>query len=350
MTRRFTIIDVAEKAGVSTSTVSRVMNGGGTTPDTREKVLSTARAINYRPNLFARGIRSSQKNCIGLLIAGELKEYNPWVEKAVMSIIFTLARTRYRCMTDICDREEGSLPKILENVDGCILLGNYPESFFSSLIEEKKLALATYNEKMPYENGVSLEVDEQVGMHSAVQHLLALNHENIGLVVVGTRYPSQRKRHAGYKKSMLHFGRGIEESLVSSCRDLTEGNGYSLGAALTEKLLRHRPDVSAIIYGSDFAAFGGLSILRHNGIRVPEDVSVIGFGNTDWARMMPPALTSVGVDYSELSQRLLSALEALMDSRHRMPDLRLEPVLIERETTARYSRGKGNKRFFPVYA
>ncbi len=332
MEEKVTIVDVARLAEVSPGTVSRVLNNDGTTPRTRDKVLQAVKELGYRPNPFARGMRSMRKNCIGVLMESGMGEDDPWLEKIVLAITSALSEMRLGCMTEFWSNDSERMPALLDSVDGCILLGNYPDSFFRRIERQWALPLVTYNEKMPYERGISLQVDWDTGMRRAVQYLLAHRHENIGLVIAGTKYPSLRARYDAFKSALSDFGREPDPSQTASCEGSPGGTFFSAGGALTSQLLDSARPVSAIIYGTDFMAFGGMEVLREREISVPQDLSVVGFDNTDWGRMMNPPLTTVGVDYHQLSLRLLEALEVLQGRSRRMPELTLEPTFVERKS------------------
>lgn len=333
MSETVTIADVAKRAEVSTGTVSRVLNGCSTKHQTRNRVFQAARDLGYRPELTAGSMRSARNNCMGILVEKSMGSNDPWLDNVVMVLSDFLSGANYGCMIEFWRRRDEDIPEFVDKVDGCILLGNYPESFFKTLSQRRNIPLVTFNEKLPYQNGIRIQIDWEEGMLKAVQYLLALQHEKIGLVVAGTQYPSLKARFDAFREALNHFGREVDHSLISSSEEV-EPASYRTSFELTEQLLSRRPDLSAIIYSSDFAAMGGLEALRQSGYSVPEDISIMGFDNTDWGRNMVPALTSIGVDYRILAASLLEALEYLLGERRTMPVTRLKPDLFKRKTTA----------------
>ncbi|MFP4027694.1 MAG: LacI family DNA-binding transcriptional regulator [Candidatus Brocadiia bacterium] len=338
MANKTTIGDVAQEAEVSISTVSRVLNGHGASAETRNRVMAAAEQLDYRPNMYARGIRSSRKNCMGILVEASVGEDDPWLERIVLSMAGTLSEADYGCMLDFWKKGSDDLPRVFDRVDGCMLLGNFPDSFFERLDRHCDTPLVTYDEKMPYSHGVSLSVNWAEGMHQAVQYLLALNHRQIGLVVAGTQYPSLRARRDGYTEALPHFGRSVDESLIATSETMEDG-GFHTARKLTHELLERRPEITAIVYGSDRMAFGGLEAIKASGRKIPEDISVIGFDDTNCGRSMIPPLTTVGVDYKKLSLVMLECLEVLSGERRVMPDGEIIPQLIKRRTVAPCENG-----------
>lgn len=336
MTRnqKTTISDVAERAGVSAGTVSRVLNRQEGAPETRRRVVDAARKLGYRPDMYASGMRSNRKRCMGILVESSLGHHDPWLEKVTLAMADLLSEAGYRCMLEFWSKDEENLPRVLDSVDGCMLLGDFPEEFFSRVEREVGLPLVNHDEKMPYENGASLRTDWQAGVDQVVQYLLAFGHTKVGLVVAGTRYPSLRARYEGFLEAMPHFGHEIDDTLVAATETF-EDRGYETARRLTGELLDRRPDLTGIVYGSDLMAFGGMRTLKERGLEVPADVSVVGFDDTDAARTMVPPLTSVGVDYKELAMRQLHCLETLIGERTVMPDLTVRPRLVRRESVTR---------------
>jgi LacI family transcriptional regulator len=334
MGKSVTLQDVAERAEVSTGTVSRVLNGPGGAPETRQRVLKAAAELNYRANLFARGMRGGRKNCIGILVEEHISPEDPWLETIVLSMAQVISESGYHCMIDFYHAEQELFPRMLENVDAVMLLGNYPGEFFRAVKERGGPPLVTYDEKMPYENGRSLVIDWKAGMQEAIGYLLALEHSLLGLVVAGVDYPSLRERYEGYLEGLPRYGRKVDENLIKTTREMENG-GFEEAYELTEQLLEEQPDVSAIIYGSDCMAVAGMQKLREMGLGVPEEVSVVGFDDSAWARVTVPPLTTVGVNYRDLCTQMLETLRMLLGERGSVPSSRIEPDLVRRSSTAR---------------
>ena len=339
---KVTVDDVAQRAGVSPGTVSKALNGRGSSA-TRTKVAEVAQELGYRPNFFARAMCSSRKNCLGVLASTVTKD-DPWVEKILPAIVAAVSECGYRCMADFWEDGGDGPPNLLDSVDGCILLGDYSDDFFPMVERHYRLPLVTVSEKMPYSHGVSLQIDWSGAMHEVVQYLLAHRHTKIGLVVYGTAWPSLEARYKGFLEAMDHFGREIDESMLATAdgREVDEEAEtgrveYIIDASrrLTERLLKRRPDVTAIVFGSDLSAFGGITALREAGRRVPEQVSIAAFDNTDWGKVMTPALTSAGVDFRQLSMHMIETLEELAGVRRGRSQEKLRPHLVKRKSVAR---------------
>mgnify|MGYP006290267497 CR=1 FL=1 len=342
MAQNATIQDVADRADVSTGTVSRVLNGPSGSPETRRKVLKAAEELNYRANLFARGIRGGRKNCIGILVEGHISAQDPWLETIGLTMAQVISGGGYHCMMDFFRPDENGFPPMLDNVDGAVLLGNYPQQFFEDVRERSNLPLVTCDEKMPYENGQSVAIDWKSGMQEALGYLLALEHSRVGLVIAGVEYPALADRFEGYIEGLRQYGRDVDEDLIKTTCEMA-GSGFEEASEMTEELMIEQSDVSAIIYGSDCMAVAGMQKLRNLDLRVPEDVSVVGFDDSAWARGTVPPLTTVGVDYGDLCTQMLETLRMLLGERSALPSSTIEPDLVRRSSTARRGAGDSAK-------
>jgi DNA-binding LacI/PurR family transcriptional regulator len=330
--RRPTILDVARRARVSAGTVSRALNGQRVTTERARRVHQAATHLGYQTHFFARGMRATRTGCVGIVISGSMDVGDPWLQKMVLILIDALSSEGYDAVAEYWDARRAAVPRLLAFVDGCFLLGHFPVSFYGAVEQARGIPLVTCAEQMPYPRGVSLQVDWQDGARQAVGYLLALGHRSIGLVVGGAAYPSFASRIDGFRDAMREFRNPLSDGMQILAESSTLG-GVVEARQGTGVLLDRAPQVTAIVYGSDRQALAGIEVLRSHGKRVPEDVSVIGFDDTSIASLTSPSLTTVGVDYRELSRQLLRAFEALRDNRAAVPGLPIKPILFKRETT-----------------
>lgn len=330
-----TIKEVAEEAKTSISTVSRVFNNLPVSSNLRESVLKTAENLQYVPNIFAQGIRGKKRGSLALIISKGADEGNPWIKKMVFCLLQACSEEGYHLMLELWDLREKPvvIPRIIKEkrVDGCILLGHYPDEFYEKMEKEFNIPLITYTERMPYSKGIAIKVDNKVGMKRGIEYLFALGHRRIGMVAGDQRFPSCRERYEGFKEAMKEFHAEIDENMVVI---ETKKAGFEAGYIGTEQILACNSPVTAIAYSNDFMALGGLEAIKANGLKVPEDISIMGWDNLDIGSLIKPSLTTNAPDPLELSRALITQLDRLINKKNiRENILEIGVDLIKREST-----------------
>ncbi len=334
--KNVTITEVAEQAKTSISTVSRVFNDLPVAFDLRERVLKTAEKLQYVPNVFAQGIRGKKRGCYALILSKEKGTLeNPWTQKIIFYILQACSEEGYHLMLELWDPHDKPIiiPELIrqKRVDGCILLGHYPNEFYEKMEKEFNIPLIAYTERMPYSGGMSVNVKNREGMKRGIEYLFALGHRKIGMVSSDQRFPSCRERYEGFKEAMKEFHAEIDDKTVVI---EIEKTGFEAGYKGTEQILTCNPRVTAIVYNNDFMALGGLEALKTNGLKVPEDVSVMGWDNLDIGSLIKPSLTTNAPDPLELSRALITQLDRLVHKKNvRENTLEVGVDLIKREST-----------------
>lgn len=332
-----TIKEVAEEVKTSISTVSRVFNNLPVSSNLRERVFKAAGKLDYVPNIFAQGIRGNKRGSLALIISKEVDEGNPWVKKMVFHLLQACSEEGYHLMLELWNFREKPIiiPRVIreKRIDGCILIGHYPDEFYERMDSEFSLPLITYTERMPYSKGIAIKVDNKGGMKRGIEYLFALGHRRIGMVASDQRFPSCRERYEGFKEAMKEFHAEVDENMVVI---ETEKPDFETGYSGTEQILACNPQVTAIVYSNDFMALGGLEALRANGLKVPEDISVMGWDNLDIGSLIKPSLTTNAPDHLELSRTLITQLDRLVHKEKvRENALEIGVDLIKRESTCR---------------
>ncbi len=308
--KRPTIKDIARRANTSIGTVSRLLNGHNVNPETGKRINSAIAKLGYRPSMFARGIRGIRKHCVGILIEKRLQEDDPWLQKLTLALFRVFSEQGHRCMLEICDSSTGQLPTMLFEVDGCALIGKYEDPFFIAAEKQNACPLVTYSERMLFSKGVSLQVDYEPAIRDAIKTLLALGHTTVGFLTMSLDFPSARQRFDAYRSCLSDFGAPFSMCQVLETASPLQ-NAYAAGAAGTPQLLRNAPNITAIIYASDFLALGGMQSLWQQGKRIPADISVVGFDDVSLGRVVDPGLATISVDHYDLARMLLAGLESL---------------------------------------
>jgi DNA-binding LacI/PurR family transcriptional regulator len=335
-----TIIDVAERAGVSKSVVSRALTGAKTvSQEARAAVLAAADELGYRPNAVARSLARRRSFHVGVMVSDL---HNLFFAEILDGISAVAAGSGYRMLIATGDRdpraEADALGSLLElRTDGVILLGpRLDAATLGRAGREVPLALVGSVHQLP---GVDSVADDDVmGAELAIQHLAGLGHRRICHVDGGSGAGSAERR-AGYETSMRRLG--LEAEVRVAAGDFTEEGGYEG----TRRLLAGRPLPTAIFASNDMAAIGALEAIEEAGLRVPEDVSLVGYDNTALAALRHVSLTTVHQPRREIGEMAMKALLRRVDRPGaRARRVVLEPHLVVRSTTASPALGRKHTR------
>lgn len=330
------LTDIAERAGVSTATVSRVLNDKpGVSPTARDAVLSAIDAMGYaRPAL----LKPRSSNLIGLIVP-ELE--NPFFPRIAQ--VITEALTQHGATAVLCTHTHGPsqeaayIESLLDvGVAGIIFVSGY-----HALDDDAHLAYQELHRRhVPFVciNGVAADIgapalstDEASAAEQAVAHLVALGHERIGLIVGPDRYIPARRRLSGFTKAMARLSSA--PALVAQVPFTVEG-----GQAGAEKLLAQQ--VTAIVAGSDLMALGAVRAARARGLEVPVDLSVVGFDDSLLIAFTDPPLTTLRQQVSAMGQAAVDALLSQVRGQGaERTEYLFEPELIVRGSTGPVIRG-----------
>jgi DNA-binding LacI/PurR family transcriptional regulator len=310
--------------------VSLVMRGARhVSPKRRAAVQEAAVALSYRPNAMARGLVQRRTGLVGVL-SSDLN--NPFFADVVEGIHEQAARAGYRVLITtgnrVPAREDEAIETLLQlRVDGLILAGLLVES---RLIVEagRELPVVLVGRMARAASLDSVTNDDWAGAVAAVRHCASLGHKRIAHVNGGQGAGADARRQ-GYEDAMreLRLGRHV---LVAS-GSFTEEGGHNGGLVLLEE----RPRPTAIFAANDLAAIGVLNAIEERGLRVPDDVSLVGYDNTSLAALRHLSLTTVHQPRMEMGQMAVSRiLERLEEGRARPRRAVLSPSLVVRGTTA----------------
>lgn len=324
MTRRPTIIDVAHSAGVSTATVSRVLNGGRVTDDTRETVERAIHQLGYRRNSVARSLVTGRSGVVGVLIPDVV---GPLYADIARGIEEALRPHGMQAMmvTDNRDREReiASIELLLSRqIDGLIDIGSQlDDAELHRLAGDLPVVLI---QRESSGSGIPLvSLDNRRGIAAALDHLFDHGHRHIAHIA-GIRRDGAERRSA--------FVAVLERRGLDSSRVFAGDSTEACGAAAAAWLERH-PEVTAVVCSNDRSAFGLYRPLKERGIPIPGDISVIGFDDLPWGAYLDPPLTTIRQPGRELGRL---AAEQLLGGAARTPAAPhlVQPTLIERESVA----------------
>jgi LacI family transcriptional regulator len=333
-----TLKDIAERAGVSASTVSRVVNQSvRVDPATEERVHEAIAELGYRPNLLARSFRRKITHTIGLLVPDNSNPFFAELARVIEDAGFAQGYSVILCNSDLSEvKQTGYIDVLLaKRVDGILVTstGLIPGEDTNHNIERIQSAgvpCVVIDRDLGDEPVDQLLVDNHEGGYLAGHYLLARGHRKMACVVGPSDLTPSAGRIAGFRKALHEAGIDIPDDA------LVRGNGrHDGGARAVEELLDQGTDFTAIFAFNDEMAIGVIGALQRRGKRVPDDVSVIGFDNIPYSAAVFPAVTTIAQPIAEMGNM---GLTMLLD-RIQHPDIEprrilLSTRLMERESVA----------------
>lgn len=307
-----TIRDVARAAGVSTATAARALGGyGHASPAARRKVSESARQLGYRPNVVARALVSRATTTVGLVV-GDIE--NPFFAAAARGLADVMDAHGYTVLLANADEDAGRERRAVDalrarQVDGMVVVpapGASPEHLAELVTAGVPLVLL--DRAVVGVAADSVLVRNVAGARAAVAHLAGLGHRRIGVVSDSPEITSSAERIQGYRQALRAGGIAPEPGLIS-----IGGPTRDDGEAAALRLL-DRPDrPTAVFTANNFMTVGALRAARSLGLRIPEDVALVGFDDLDWTTLVQPPVTVVRQPVADLGrvagERLLRRLE-----------------------------------------
>lgn len=329
-----TIREVARQAQVSTATVSRVLNGSGPVAEaTRQRVRQAVIDLAYEPNAVARSLVSSSTHTIGILLPDISNPFFPELVKGVQLLADDRRYTLLLLNTEASAIREASALSTLrgKRVDGVVMVGltTRPEQIKEVLGTE--IPVVVLDRAMRPGSFTVVRLDHARGAAMAMTHLVDLGHRRIAHIAGPRGLELSRQRSAAYRSALRRVGQPADPRL------LLRGDFSELGGSVAvEQLLDAGVDFTAVFAANDLSAIGAIRALRTHGLRVPDDVSVIGFDDIQLAGYVTPALTTIRQPTYAMGRR---AAELLIDAVQGTGSLTprtvlFEPELVVRESTA----------------
>jgi LacI family transcriptional regulator len=309
-----TMKDVADHAGVSIATVSRVINQNGyVAPAVQDKVRRTMEALNYQPSALARGLRRQETQSIGVLVPKLSQPFFSLLGYAIEQALFTQGYRAFLCSAeDDPDKESVYLEMLLrQRVDGVILV---PTG--RSLSNVERLLRTTLPVVLVDRDLPALQVDRVLsdnvsGGYQIARHLLDLGHQRIAVIGAEPHSESLARRLAGVRQALGEAGiRPTEECLATGT-----GEQFKLGFVTTQRLSRQRRRPTAVIALTDMLAVGALHGAWKAGLQLPADLSVTGFDDIPLASYVLPELTTVAQPITQMGERAVDRLLRLAQER-----------------------------------
>lgn len=330
-----TIFDVARLAGVSHQTVSRVINNHASVRETtRDRVRQAVEQLSYRPNAAARGLVGGRSRNIGLITTGS-PDYGP--TSTVLGLLSAARAADYSVsLATAVDTEPESVRAAVDlvlgqQIDALVVVASRIRILDTVAALRVRVPVVVI-ESSGRTTRPSLSIDQYAGARTATEHLIGLGHRDILHVAGPADSMDATERVRGWRDTMAEHGLVARQPLEG---DWTPASGFRIGEALVER----GPSFTALFVANDQMSLGCIHALSLHGIRVPEDVSIVGFDDIPEAEHFAPPLTTMRQDFRRLGTDVLTTVLDLVEDREVAPSSHLTPSLvIRRSTTARGRR------------
>ena len=348
--KRVTSLEVAQKAGVSRTTVSFVLNnvpGSNISLETREKVQKIANDLGYIPNEAARSLVSGQTRTVGLLISHpEPLLVDAYIPQLLYSLTAASHQNGYQVMLETLhqDKQNTDYMHLVEGhrIDGLIVLNTWSHDTKLPKLVKRNFPLVMYGlpQNMTMnESTYIVSIDGRNTSARATKHLTDLGHKHIAhITFTPEKHDLIQSRRQGYKDALEAAGVAYDPKLVAF-GNYSAQSGYDA----MKRLLQIKPQPTALFAGNDTIALGAMAAVRDHGLRIPEDFAVVGFDDIPTAPFMAPALTTIHAPAIQQSQIAIEMLLQLMQGKKPMQNC----VLLEAPLVIRDSCGANLKTRAP---
>lgn len=309
-----TILEVAEKAGVSKATVSRVLSGNGyVSQEKRERVLRAIAETDYRPNLLARNLAVKSTQTIGLVITNTLYSGSYFSELMSHSARMLEQQGRQLILADgkhSAEEERAAIQFLLDlRCDGIII---YPRFLsideMDDIISQHKQPILVINRRLRQNHSFCIYSDQKANCMQAVNQLVALGHRDIAFITGSLDSPTGLERLSGYKAALTEHQIPVQETLIIPGKWSAQS-----GMAAVETLLARGCHFTAILASNDEMAVGAMKHLTATNIAIPGQVSVVGFDDIPLAPYTIPSLSSMKIPVTEMVQQTIEQLVSMLD-------------------------------------
>lgn len=355
LANRVTLADVARLSGFSVSTVSIVLNEAPLSRyvanSTKERIRTVASQLGYRPNAFARSLRSRRSHTIGVMVSDISDPFCTFILQGIEKALYP---TTYLPIIMIAYNQRGQFERhmrmMLERrVEGLIVIANWLFGEFDSLADFKKnqVPAVGVGRDLTASGVRSLQVDNEAGGYAALQHLSELGHREIAVLRGPSELSDSDRRWQGIQRFASDAGLELPTRYVRQLAPAVEPiSGFQEGLRLTAAMIKEGIKFTAVLAFDDLTALGAIRALRQSGRSVPEDCSVIGFDDVPHAAVCTPGLTTIRQPMEQMgslaAEWVLNSLDApktqqatrtaLTDTLHLLP-----PELVVRGSTAKHS-------------
>jgi len=306
-----TIKDVAKNAGVSPSTVSRVINNHPRiSSETKKKVKESMKKIGYHPNIIARSLVKQKTNTLGLVMPYSTEEAfaDPFYSEILRGIGSVAQNKEYSLLLITSNGEKEELEATLKavrskRVDGLLILRAKSNDALISELKELETPFVIVGRPEDENDNFWVNNDNIESSKKLVEYLIGLGHEKIGVITGNNEYIVYRDRLEGYRRALEDNGLEYNSNYIIQ----TTGH-HGLTTRYTRELLESYPELTAIFAVDDLMGYGAILGIKELGLKVPENIAVVGFNNNPLSQLIAPALTTVDINIFELGSTATKSL------------------------------------------
>lgn len=335
--KQVTANDVAELAGVSPSTVSRVIsNNPKISEPTKKKVLECMEELGYYPNANARSLAIKKTGTVGIIIPTTSEDYfsNPFFTEALRGIIKGASKSGYDLLLST-NTEKGEELKITEKfikgskVDGVILMTSKVDDECIEYLQSIDFPFSLIGSTNGEDGKINqVDNDNRLAAYELTKHIIGIGRKRIAMIVGDIELIVSKKRVEGYKRALMEANVNFDENLLFS-GSFDEKTGYDYARQISK--IKPLPD--GLIVADDLVAFGAVKAFENLGINIPEDIAVASFNNSVLAKHSNIPLTSVDINAIELGREAMNLLVDAIEDEVRGKKITIPYIIYEREST-----------------
>lgn len=337
--RQVTVYDIAKEAKVSVATVSRVLNGTAPVRDsTKARIQAIIQKYQFQPNALARSLLKKETGIIGIILPDITNPFFPEVFSGAEQEGRESGHTFFLCNTIGSYDKESEFLNIMneKRVDGILFMGgriNLKECD-PALVQEvveyaQKIPLVLVNGNLKDADLTRVVTDEYAGAVLAVRHLIELGHTRIGFIGGESHMTTTSVKIRAFRKTLKDAGLTVREDWI-----LPDSFSVDSGRLMMQHLLELPEKPTAICCVNDFVAIGAIKTAMEQGMRIPDDISIVGFDDIPLAHHVIPELTTISQQANNLGRTAVRVLRQLMNKEKTKKLTSLEPQLVVRNSTA----------------
>ncbi|MCJ7623403.1 MAG: LacI family transcriptional regulator [Anaerolineaceae bacterium] len=332
-----TVKDVAKMAGVSTATVSHVVNKTRfVSEETTARVNKAIEELGYYPNMLVSSLRNKRSYTIGLVMPSISNETFGLLAETIQNMLFRSGYNIIICTTsyDLDIEEEAFNTLIRKKADAIIAIPSGHEGKKLKEIKGMGIPIVVVDRVIPDFPVDTVRVDNVTGAYEAIKYLIKLGHKSIGYIDRKVDQSHSLEQKLGYQKALDEFGIPIDPSNIIRA----DGYDYLAGTNAVKNLLQKKPQLTAIFAYYDIVAMGAMRGIQDMGYSVPNDFSIIGYDGMPFTKVSWPRLTTVSFPVYKIAKAacdlLIKRIESDTDLIEKVEDIVIEPILIVQESTS----------------
>jgi LacI family transcriptional regulator len=333
-----TIRDVARRAGVSVATAARALGEYGyVSAVTRERVRRVARGMDYHPNAIARSMIKGRTQTLAVIVSDNANPFFASVVRGIEDVVLAKGYAIMLCNADENPEKEAMYLRTVrqKRADGLIISPSGGSATLLRSLIGSGTPVVQVDRRLHGLATDAVLIDNRSGVRAAIEHLIRLGHRRIGMIGGPRRLYTGRERLEAYRVALQDAGVPVDDDLILE-GSFKERSGYEL----VGRFLAMRRQPTAIFVANNLMTIGALLALKEAGVRIPQEMAVVGFDDMEWAPILTPPLTAVaqpGYDLGTAAGRLL--LERLQAQRAGRPQtIVFQPRLVVRESCGASSR------------